>query len=115
MAPDDTSRADLHESASQLADSEGRWSQNSAYAFDAVYGVEQAGSHPKPAQDAFDTVFACDGLIPARSAMFGDDPRNLAIPRSLGMQTVLVGPEPHADVHHHTTDPTRFLRAITAA
>jgi putative hydrolase of the HAD superfamily len=84
-------------------------------AFDAVYGVEQAGFHPKPTQYAFDTVFARDGLIPHQSAMFEDDPRNLAIPRSLGMQTILVGPEPHADVHHHTTDLTRFLRAITAA
>lgn len=84
-------------------------------AFDAVYGVEQAGFHPKPGENAFNTVFALDGLIPAQSAMFEDDPRNLAIPRRLGMQTVLVGPTAHPDVHHHTTDLTAFLRHITAA
>jgi putative hydrolase of the HAD superfamily len=83
-------------------------------AFDAVYGVEQAGFHPKPSQHAFDAVFALDGLIPSQSAMFEDDPRNLTIPRSLGMQTVLVGPTPAPDIHHHTTDLTAFLQAITA-
>lgn len=84
-------------------------------AFDAVYGVEQAGFHPKPTPQAFTNVFAIDGLIPAQSAMFEDDPRNLAVPRSLGMQTVLVGPQTAPDVHHHTTDLTAFLRTITAA
>jgi putative hydrolase of the HAD superfamily len=84
-------------------------------AFDAVYGVEQAGFHPKPSQHAFDTIFALDGLNPMTSAMFEDDPRNLAIPRALGMQTVLVGPDPAPDIHHHTTDLTAFLQTITAA
>lgn len=84
-------------------------------AFDAVYGVEQAGFHPKPSQHAFDAVFSLDGLTPATSAMFEDDPRNLAIPRALGMQTVLVGPAAHPDIHHHTTDLTHFLCTITAA
>jgi putative hydrolase of the HAD superfamily len=84
-------------------------------AFDAVYGVEQAGFHPKPTPQAFTNVFAIDGLIPAQSAMFEDDPRNLAVPRTLGMQTVLVGPQTAPDVHHHTTDLTAFLRTISAA
>ena len=84
-------------------------------AFDAVYGVEQAGFHPKPSQHAFDTVFALDGLIPATAAMFEDDPRNLTIPRALGMQTILIGPTAHPDVHHHATDLTHFLQMITAA
>jgi putative hydrolase of the HAD superfamily len=84
-------------------------------AFDAVYGVEQAGFHPKPSRHAFDMVFKTDGLIPTQSAMFEDDPRNLTIPRALGMQTILVGPDAHPDVHHHTTDLTQFLQTITAA
>ena len=33
--------------------------------FDAVYGVEHAGFHPKPERAAFETVFAADGLDPA--------------------------------------------------
>jgi putative hydrolase of the HAD superfamily len=84
-------------------------------AFDAVYGVEQAGFHPKPTPQAFTNVFAMDGLTPTTAAMFEDDPRNLAVPRALGMQTVLVGPSPAPDIHHHTTDLTTFLRSIIAA
>jgi putative hydrolase of the HAD superfamily len=79
--------------------------------FDAVYGVEHAGYRPKPARAAFDTVFATDGLAPARAAMFEDDPRNLAAPHAMGMRTVHVAPEPEpaAHIHHHTDDLTGFL------
>ena len=52
--------------------------------FDAVYGVEHAGFHPKPDRLAFETVFARDGLTPARAAMFEDDARNLAVPHAMG-------------------------------
>ena len=79
--------------------------------FDAVYGVEHAGYHPKPQPQAFATVFGLDGLDPARGAMFEDDPRNLKVPHELGMRTVLVAPEalsqPH--IHFHTDDLTGFL------
>jgi putative hydrolase of the HAD superfamily len=79
--------------------------------FDAVYGVEHAGYRPKPARAAFDTVFATDGLAPARAAMFEDDPRNLAAPHAMGMRTVHVAPEPEPaeHIHHHTDDLTGFL------
>ncbi|MCL4676216.1 MAG: pyrimidine 5'-nucleotidase, partial [Pararhodobacter sp.] len=74
--------------------------------FDAVYGVEDAGYHPKPQEQAFARVFARDGLDPTRAAMFEDDPRNLRVPHRLGMRTVLVTPEveTHPHVHHHTND-----------
>ena len=83
--------------------------------FDAVYGVEHAGVQPKPPREAFDTVFALDGLDTAQGAMFEDDPRNLAEPHAMGMRTVHVAPEPHdADhIHHHTDDLTDFLRRLT--
>ena len=84
-------------------------------AFDAVYGVEQAGFHPKPSPLAYSTVFSHDGLDHKTAAMFEDDPRNLTIPRSIGMQTILVGPDAHPDVHHRTTDLTHFLQTIIAA
>lgn len=82
--------------------------------FDAVYGVEHAGFHPKPQPQAFATVFATDGLDPKRAAMFEDDPRNLRVPHGLGMRTVHVAPAPlpaaeAGHIHHHTDDLGAFL------
>ncbi len=83
--------------------------------FDAIYGVEEAGFHPKPQARSFATVFAADGLDPRRAAMFEDDPRNLAVPHELGMMTVHVAPEPlpaAAHIHHHTNDLAAFLAPL---
>jgi putative hydrolase of the HAD superfamily len=84
--------------------------------FDAVYGVEHAGFHPKPAAEAFAAVFELDGLDPASAAMFEDDSRNLLVPHALGMRTVHVAaaadPAPH--VHHHTDDLAGFLARLMA-
>lgn len=84
--------------------------------FDAMYGFEDAGYAPKPREEAFARVFAADGLTPARSAMFEDDPRNLAVPHGLGMRTVLVGPlslgTRPAHVDHLTDDLVGFLALL---
>lgn len=82
--------------------------------FDAVYGVEHAGYHPKPDRAAFDRVFDRDGLVPSQAAMFEDDPRNLIAPHQMGMRTVHVADnaEPADHIHHHSSDLTRFLSAI---
>jgi putative hydrolase of the HAD superfamily len=79
--------------------------------FDAVYGVEHAGYIPKPRREAFDAVFAADGVQPARAAMFEDDPRNLTAPHEMGMRTVHVAPapEPAEHIHHHTDNLPGFL------
>ncbi len=79
--------------------------------FDAIYGIEETGYQPKPARAAFDVVQQLDGLDPARSAMFEDDPRNLLEPHRMGMRTVLVAPEALAQdhIHHHTDDLRAFL------
>ncbi|KAA9010126.1 pyrimidine 5'-nucleotidase [Histidinibacterium aquaticum] len=84
--------------------------------FDAVYGIEHADYRPKPQQAAYEAVFALDSLLPSEGAMFEDDPRNLAVPHSLGMRTVLVGPEPlpQDHIHHHTSDLTDFLSQLSA-
>jgi putative hydrolase of the HAD superfamily len=83
--------------------------------FDAVYGVEHAGFHPKPDRAAFEAVFAADGLNPARAAMFEDDARNLRVPHEMGMRTVHVAPAPAAapHIHHHTDDLAGFLARLT--
>ncbi|RMF38869.1 MAG: pyrimidine 5'-nucleotidase, partial [Alphaproteobacteria bacterium] len=65
--------------------------------FDALYGIEDAGFVPKPRREAFERVFARDGLDPFRAAMFEDDPRNLEAPAALGLVTVLVGAPHEAD------------------
>jgi putative hydrolase of the HAD superfamily len=83
--------------------------------FDAVYGVEHAEFRPKPERAAFATVFGLDGLDPEAAAMFEDDPRNLAVPHAMGMQTVLVAHDPIRARHiqHHTDDLADFLdRAV---
>jgi putative hydrolase of the HAD superfamily len=79
--------------------------------FDAVYGVEHARYTPKPRAEAFETVFAADGLDPTRAAMFEDDPGTSQCPMPWACRTVHVAPEPEpADhIHHHTDDLTDFL------
>ena len=82
-------------------------------AFDALYGFEDASYVPKPQARAFATVFARDGLVPGRAAMFEDDHRNLEVPHGLGMRTVLVGPaQAHPHVHHQTEDLAGFLARL---
>lgn len=87
--------------------------------FDAVYGVEHAGFHPKPERIAYETVFGADGLDPARAAMFEDDARNLAAPHEMGLSTIHVAPEPAPGptphIHHHTSDLADFLSQLARA
>lgn len=85
-----------------------------SHLFDAIYGVEHAGYHPKPDPAAFETVFGTDRLNPKQAAMFEDDPRNLVVPHALGMATVLVGEHrPDGEhIHHHTNDLSDFLAQI---
>ncbi|WP_372674630.1 pyrimidine 5'-nucleotidase [Aquicoccus sp.] len=83
-------------------------------AFDAVYGVEHAGFHPKPDQRAFERIFSADRLDTLKAAMFEDDARNLVVPHALGMRTVHVAPTPHSAAHvqHHTDDLAGFLARL---
>lgn len=74
--------------------------------FDAIFGVEEVDFHPKPDPRAYAAVIRAQGFDPARAAMFEDDPRNLKVPHSLGMRTILVGdgshgPDPLASDHSH--------------
>ena len=83
--------------------------------FDAIYGVESAGYHPKPERKAFEKVFSLDKTNTENAAMFEDDQRNLIIPKKLGMRTVLVTPAYETTLAHVdfiTSDLTAFLRQI---
>lgn len=82
--------------------------------FDAVYGIENADYQPKPERDAFEKIFEQAQLDPTRAAMFEDDPRNLMVPFEMGMQTVLVAPEPtqREFIGFHTASLEAFLRAV---
>ena len=79
--------------------------------FEAVYGVEEANFLPKPELEAFETIFALDGIQPRQAAMFEDEARNLQVPHSLGMQTIHVAPAPVTApyLQHHTNNLRQFL------
>ncbi len=81
--------------------------------FDAIYGIEDAGYVPKPDRGAFERVFGADGFETGRAAMFEDDPRNLAVPRKMGMRTVLVGAANKGEhIDHRTGDLSEFLQKL---
>ena len=82
--------------------------------FEAVYGVEEANFLPKPELEAFETIFALDGIQPRQAAMFEDEARNLQVPHSLGMQTIHVAPAPVTApyLQHHTNNLRQFLELL---
>ena len=82
--------------------------------FEAVYGVEEANFLPKPELEAFETIFALDGIQPRQAAMFEDEARNLQVPHSLGMQTIHVAPAPVTApyLQHHTNNLQQFLELL---
>ena len=86
-------------------------------AFEAMFGIEDAGFAPKPDRTAFDRIFALAGVAPARAAMVEDDARNLEAPHQMGMRTVWAPPEPEAQapgphVHHVAPDLAGFLALL---
>jgi len=58
--------------------------------FEDLFDIIAADFEPKPARPPYDRFVARHGIDPARAAMFEDLPRNLTVPKTLGMQTVLV-------------------------
>jgi putative hydrolase of the HAD superfamily len=61
--------------------------------FEDIFDIVAAGLLPKPHREAYDIFLKLHGIEPQRSAMFEDLARNLAVPHSLGMRTVLVVPQ----------------------
>ena len=62
--------------------------------FEDVFDIVAADFKPKPDRAPYDMFLSRYGIEPKRAAMFEDLPRNLAVPKVLGMKTVLILPEP---------------------
>jgi putative hydrolase of the HAD superfamily len=66
--------------------------------FEDVFDIHAAELEPKPNAGTYDRFLAKHGVEPKQAAMFEDLSRNLAVPHSLGMTTVLVVPEGSREV-----------------
>ena len=60
--------------------------------FDNVFDIVAADLEPKPARAPYERFVEVTGIDPTRAAMFEDMPRNLSVPKAMGMGTVLVLP-----------------------
>ena len=93
--------------------------------FEDVFDIAAADLDPKPLPQVYDRFLKKHGVDPRKAAMFEDLARNLSVPHTLGMTTVLVVPpatrevfregwelegREAAHVDHVTDDLTGFLR-----
>jgi putative hydrolase of the HAD superfamily len=98
--------------------------------FDEIFDILAAELEPKPAAATYGRFLKRHGVEPAQAAMFEDLGRNLEVPKSLGMRTVLIVPrnfEPTFSeiwerdaayddaVDFVTDDLSAFLNSIIAA
>jgi len=99
--------------------------------FDSLFDIVAADFNPKPGREPYQKFMTVAGISDARSAiMFEDMPRNLVVPKELGMVTVLIIPqqgsspsvqswettgkdEPHID--HISDDLDTFLADVIVA
>ena len=91
--------------------------------FEDVFDIVAANMIPKPAAAAYAAFFDKHGVDPARAAMFEDIAKNLAVPHTLGMTTVLVMAKidqaDHREAHDRaidfsTSDLAGFLTSVNA-
>ena len=66
--------------------------------FEAVFDIAAAELEPKPSPQTYNRFLALHDVVPARAAMFEDLARNLTVPHSRGMTTVLVVPDASHDI-----------------
>ena len=98
--------------------------------FDAIFDIVAAGLTPKPARQTYEKFAALHAVTGHNTVMFEDLARNLAVPKALGMTTVLIVPrnfeptfseiwerDPDNDdvVDFVTDDLSGFLTAIVGA
>ena len=60
--------------------------------FDEMFDIVAADYEPKPARYAYDKFLEAHRVNPRDAVMFEDMPRNLEVPKSVGMATVLIVP-----------------------
>ena len=60
--------------------------------FDGVFDIVASDLEPKPAEAPYTKFLRSHQVNPANAAMFEDMPRNLDVPKQLGMTTVLIMP-----------------------
>ena len=95
--------------------------------FEDIFDIVAAGLVPKPASETYDKFMGLHRIDAPNAAMFEDLARNLTVPKSLGMTTVLVVPKNFeatlGDVWEHegragehidfiTDDLAAFLRRV---
>jgi len=95
--------------------------------FDDIFDILAAGLTPKPARQTYDKFVALHAVAGPQAVMFEDLARNLAVPKALGMTTVLIvprnfeptfseiwesDPDQEDDVDFVTDDLTAFLETI---
>jgi putative hydrolase of the HAD superfamily len=95
--------------------------------FDAAFDIVRADYTPKPDRRTYERFIAAHVVEPSQAAMFEDMPRNLTVPKDMGMVTVLVLPHPdkghqgetweiagHDDPHidYASHDLAGFLQAL---
>jgi len=61
--------------------------------FDDIFDIVAAEYVPKPAGDTYDKFMSLHRVDTKHAAMFEDLPRNLVVPKTLGMKTVLLVPQ----------------------
>jgi putative hydrolase of the HAD superfamily len=68
--------------------------------FEDIFDIVAANLVPKPERETYDRFVKRFGVVPERAAMFEDLSRNLVVPKSVGMTTVLVVPPGIREVFH---------------
>ncbi|SDR17539.1 pyrimidine 5'-nucleotidase [Pseudovibrio sp. Tun.PSC04-5.I4] len=61
--------------------------------FEDIFGIVEAGLIPKPAEQTYKRFLDKNSIRASNAAMFEDLSRNLVIPNTMGMRTVLVVPD----------------------
>ena len=61
--------------------------------FEEIFDIVSSELLPKPNRETYDRFLKVTGVDPRRAAMFEDLARNLEVPKTLGMATVLVVPQ----------------------